>query len=368
MVPDMSEIRLGALKDYLTRLFREKVELISVTGLGGEADPEKALKEYGYGTPMRIDIVVEGVKRRLVFNTVRPGGFGHETMPDRAAILLWEAHAFNTLPSHAHAVDVGAIITDGSMKTLGDVKEPFLLTEFVEGRVYREDLDRIKENGVATLLDHDRVRAMAKYLAEIHSEKKYDPGYYERRNRELLGHNECIFGLTDSYPADHEWIKPAMLEDIEKKCVEWRWRNKVLTHRLSRTHGDFHPFNVIFREGVDFTVLDRSRGEYGDPADDIGAMSINYLFWGLMYSHDFNEPFRGLWNTFYSTYLDASGDEELLCVIPPYLCWRALIVGSPVWYRIDEGIRRKLLNFARNVLEESPFDWRRVESLLGDRN
>ena len=42
---------------------------------------------------------------------------------------------------------------------------------------------------------------------------------YFRFNRELLGHNECIFGLTDSYPTRHEWIRQEMLEDIEKKCV-----------------------------------------------------------------------------------------------------------------------------------------------------
>ena len=86
---------------------------------------------------MRIEIDVGGERKCLVFNTVRQGGFGHDTMPDRAAILLWEAKAFNTLPCHASAVDVGAITTDGTMKTLGDVKEPFLLTEFVEGKVYK---------------------------------------------------------------------------------------------------------------------------------------------------------------------------------------------------------------------------------------
>jgi len=49
-------------------------------------------------------------------------------------------------------------------------------------------------------------------------------------------------------------------------------------HRLSQVHGDFHPWNVLFREGVDFTVLDRSRGERGEPADDVTAMTINYIF------------------------------------------------------------------------------------------
>ena len=34
-------------------------------------------------------------------------------------------------------------------------------------------------------------------------------------------------------------------------------------------HGDFHPWNLLFREGVEFSVLDRSRGEWGEPADDV---------------------------------------------------------------------------------------------------
>ena len=33
--------------------------------------------------------------------------------------------------------------------------------------------------------------------------------------------------------------------------------------------------DVMFREGTDFTVLDRSRGEWGEAADDVSAMTIN---------------------------------------------------------------------------------------------
>jgi len=355
-----------ALKDYLSKVYDSKILNLKVVPIGGNPDPEKALKEYGYGTPLKLDFTIGGKPKSLIFNTVRPGGFGHDTMPDRAAILLWEAKAFNTLPRHVHAVDVGAFTKNG-LKSLGDIEETFLLTEYAEGRVYREDLDRIKETGKASQLDHNRVKTMAQYLVEIHREKKTDPSYYERRNRELIGHNECIFGLTDSYPADHEWIKPRMLEDIEKKCIEWKWRNKRRTHRLSKIHGDFHPFNILFREDTDFSVLDRSRGEYGDPADDLAGLSINFLFWGLMHKHEFTEPFSGLWETFYATYLEESGDEELLEVIPPYLSWRALIVGSPVWYRIDEDIRRKLINFARNVLDQPRLDWHHITPLLEDR-
>jgi hypothetical protein len=55
--------------------------------------------------------------------------------------------------------------------------------------------------------------------------------------------------------------------------------------------------------------------------------------------------------------MDATGDEEILQVVQPFLAWRALTVASPVWYpTISLEIRRKLFHFIRNVLEVESFD------------
>lgn len=362
----MSEISPEMLEEYLSSLYDGVVEVERVSALGTMEDVEFVLKDYGYGTPLRIDLKVDGEPRSLVFNTVRPGGFGHDLMPDRAAILLWQAGAFNTLPGHVRAVDVGAFTDGGKLKTLGDCTELFLVTELVEGTEYFKDLDRIKETGEAMELDVERVMALARYLADIHRVKRDDPGYYERRTRELIGHNECILGLTDSYPTDLEYITPGELAEIEKRCIDWRWRNKVRTHRLSQVHGDFHPFNLLFRESTDFTALDRSRGDWGEPADDVAGLGINYLFWGLLHKGSLEDPFKGLWDAFFETYLEESGDREVLEVIQPYLSWRALVVASPVWYpHISLDVRRRLLGFARNVLDVEVFEPDKVDSLLG---
>ena len=89
-------------------------------------------------------------------------------------------------------------------------------------------------------------------------------------------------GLTDSYPPLPRRIFPAaLLEEIEHQCVRWRWKLKPLTHRLRQVHGDFHPWNILFQEGVEFGVLDRSRGEWGEPADDVTCLTLNYLFFSL---------------------------------------------------------------------------------------
>jgi len=354
------ELKAEALERYLSEVFGGRVSIIRLQPLGVAVKDVDALKAYGYGIPLRIDLEVEGRPRSVVVNTIKPGGFGHERMPDRAAILLWQAEAFNKLPRHVRAIDVGAFTHDGSAISLGECEELFLLTDLVEGREYYHDLDRIRDSGRFEPLDGERCRALARYLVEIHSVKRDDPELYLRRIRELIGHSECIFGLTDSYPAETEYITAKGLIEIEKRCIEWRWRLKHKTHRLSQVHGDFHPWNILFREETDFTLLDRSRGEWGEPADDVSAMTINYLFYSLQRSGDLRSPFRELWEAFYRLYLDETGDEELLEVIQPFYCWRALVIASPVWYpTLSLRVRRGLLNFARNVLEVdvlNPYD------------
>jgi hypothetical protein len=360
----MSGFNISALKQYLEGLFEGEITISRVKPVG-VVESETPLKEYGYGTPLRIDFVVSGSQRSVVLNTVKAGGFGHERMDDRAAILLWQARSFNTIPKHVRAIDVGAFTRVGHAKTLGDCEELFLLTELGEGTEYFRDLDRIRDEGALKDLDLKRCRALAEYLSGIHAEKREDPGLYERRIRELIGHNECILGLTDSYPPDLEYITPVQLAEIEKRCIDWRWMIKPLTHRLSQVHGDFHPWNILFREDTDFTVLDRSRGEWGEPADDVGCMAINYLFYALQHRGGLEGPFKTLWDMFLKTYMAEAGDREAMKVIQPFLCWRALVIASPVWYpSLSLDVRTKLLNFAKNVLEMEIFDPSSVDPLL----
>lgn len=202
----MSVIDRAPLERYLSDILGSEVSITGIRVLGGTEDLNRPLKEYGYGTPLRIDVGVEGECRSFVFNTVKPGGFGHERMSDRASIVLWEARAFNDLPRHVRAKGVGVLTSDGEVKGLGDCEEFFILTEMVEGVEYFHDLDRIRDGGKLTQLDIDRCKALAEYLVKIHALKREAPGMYQRRIRELIGHGECILGLTDSYPGNLSWV------------------------------------------------------------------------------------------------------------------------------------------------------------------
>jgi hypothetical protein len=359
------ELKAERLEEYLSSVYKAAVKVLQVVPLrsGEVAD----LKGFGYGVPYVIEFSLQGQTKLVVLETVRPEGFGHDYFSDRAAILLWQHSAFNKLPRHVSSVDVGSFSNDGkTLKSLGDCVEFFIVTDFVEGSPYHDDLDRIKETCKVTDLDEERCLALSDYLVEIHSVKKKDAlGLYVRRIRDLTGQGEGIFGLTDSYPSNLGYVDEKYFVQLEKDCLDWRWRLKHKTHRLSQVHGDFHSWNVLFRQGLDFTVLDRSRGEWGEPADDVSAMTINYVFYSLQTFGEMDGPFGRLFKLFWKNYLDKTGDGEILKVIQPFYAWRSLVLASPLWYpNLPLIARKKILRFAARVLNAREFNLESVEDYL----
>lgn len=360
------KLKVERLEKYLSGVYKGNVKVKRAFPLGGE-EKVKDLKGFGYGVPYVIEFSVNCEPKRVVLETMRPEGFGHDYVSDRARILLWQHSAFNKLPRHVRSVDVGAFSRDGEeLKSLGGCGEFFIVTELVEGGLYHFDLDRVKETGRLSELDERRCLALSDYLVEIHKVKREAPWLYVRRARELVGHGECIMGLLDSYPSNLSFVREADLIEIERDCVAWRWRLKRKADRLCRVHGDFHPWNVMFREGTDFTVLDRSRGEWGEAADDVTAMTINYVFYSLQKYGELAGVFERLWRLFWENYLRKTNDREVLGVVQPFYAWRGLVVASPVWYpSLSRDVRVKLFNFIKNVLRCEKFDLSQVNSYIG---
>jgi len=351
----MPELNKAELDRYIKSIAGSSARILSlkILGDGGESQ----IKGYGYGTPMQIEFETGGQQRRAVLHTISPGPFGHEHMSDRAQVLLWEHSSFNQLPRHVRSIDVGAFRRDGSAISLGDADEFFVLTEYVEGRGYFEDLMRMRDDSKLTDIDVARADGLCDYLVEIHQVQGANPELYVRRIRELVGHSECIMGLIDSYPARRDIVERTLLKDIEQRCVDWRWRLKDRVHRLRQVHGDFHPWNILFREGADFGLLDRSRGEWGDPADDVACLTMNYLFFSLQRSGRLDGNLESLFRRFWGRYQAKSGDMEMLYVVAPFFAFRGLVMAHPIWYpKLAKDVRQKLFNFIQAVLNQDLFN------------
>jgi hypothetical protein len=365
------------LRDHLTRLYPGarvlSIELLGPdagSGAGPDTGPYTGAtagattKAAGYGLPVRIAISDGGVRRELVWRVASANAFGHDRRSDRAAAMVQAFDDFGRIPAHVRALDLGVIGANGELISTRDATEHYLITTYAPGTIYAHDLRRIAAERIATPHDVERVDALARYLAALHTPVAPPGTRYRRAIRDLVGSGEGIFGIIDGYPADVPGAPSSRLREIEARCVAWRWRLRDHDARLTRTHGDFHPFNIVF-DGDTPTLLDASRGGCGDPADDVTALAVNFVLFALDAPAAWKHGLGVLWRHLWHRYLAERPDRELMEVAPPFFAWRALVVANPAFYpRMTAPARDKLLGFATELLDEHALDPRWAEELF----
>ena len=215
---------------------------------------------------------------------------------------------------------------------------------------------------------------MTTYLAEIHSAKKASKTLYWRKLRDTVGHGECLMGVFDTYPDGT--LSYDEMAGIIKKSVDWIYRLKPKHNRLSQIHGDFHPGNIWFtspspplhKGGIgegDFVLLDRSRGPWGDPADDITALTINYIFFSIKHHSSVKGPYLEGLTLFFDRYVTLTGDNEIYDVVAPFFAFRGAVVANPIFYpELTPEQRRLIFRFVNNVLDDDRFKLEKVNDYL----
>jgi hypothetical protein len=354
-----------AIRAYLLKRFSNAIR-IDIRKLGSGVQ--------GSGFLIEID-TTEGVKS-YVIKTLSSDGLGHDYPSDRAGVFLLDLDEFKNLPKHVKAVDVLSEMEDGSIKSVGGGKEYYLLMERAEGRDYFRDLNEFSGKNALTSEDVEKIKTMASYLAQIHSLKKDSKTLYWRKLRDTVGHGECLMGVFDTYPDGT--LTYEEMAGIIKKSVDSIMRLKPEYKRLSQIHGDFHPGNIWFREvqsmeqrgkgasaACDFILLDRSRGPWGEPADDVTALAINYIFFSIKHHGDIRGAYLEGLRMFFDEYIRESGDGEIKEVTAPFFAFRGAVVANPVFYpELTCGQRRLIFRFIHNVLDDDAFRPEKVNDYL----
>lgn len=317
----------------------------------------KAIGRGSHGQGFRVSYTTgDGQARRLIVKRLDANvGLGHDYPSDRAAVFLLAAESYGRLPRHVRAVDVLSLGDGPVIRSVGGGREYYLVMEEARGDSYFNDLKAMGDRQQLDASDVKRIRLMASYLARIHAKKKDAPGLYYRKLRDTIGHGECLMGVLDTYDVAG-FAGLAEMAGIEKACVDWRARLKPRAGRLSRIHGDFHPGNILFGPSG-FVLLDRSRGEYGEPADDITALTINYVFFSLCRHGRMAGAYLQAIMLFYDEYVQATGDEDIFGVTGLFYAFRGVVVANPLFYPdVPDGVREKLFGFVHGVLSARKFD------------
>lgn len=343
------------MSDYFSERYGAKPGSLKVSRLGRGS--------HGHG--FRVEFEEDGAVRKLIVKTLEGGiGLGHDYPSDRAAVFLLARSSYGKLPRHVKAVDVVALGSGGDVFSIDGGREYYLVMEEAEGRSYFEDLQEMAGRPRLSGFDTGRIKSMAAYLAGIHSKKKDDPSLYYRKLRDIIGHGECLMGVLDSYDGA-AFTGLAEMAEIEKACVGWRAKLKPMTQRLSAIHGDFHPGNILFSGRRSFTLLDRSRGEYGEPADDLTALTINYVFFSLIHHGKMEGAYNEAMSLLWDEYVSASGDSDVYNVAAPFFAFRGVVVANPLFYPdVSDYVRGSIFGFVHGVLRAGSFDPCRVNEYI----
>ncbi len=345
-----------ALEGYLQGFGVEKVLAVKSMGRGA----------HGEGWLVRAK--GRDGESEFVIKSIRPAGLGHDYPSDRAGMFLLALDTYNSLPNHVKALDVITLRPDGSLKGAGGGRDYYLLMRKASGSSYFEDLDSMRTKDALGADDALKIDLMVSYLAGIHSLRKTSRTLYLRKLRDIIGHGECLMGVFDTYPRGV--LLPGEMAGIEKKCIDWRARLKSGYRRLCCVHGDFHPGNIRFhksKSGQDFgiTLLDRSRGPWGEPADDVTALAINYIFFSVRFHGCVERAYLEAFKRFFGLYMKRTGDSDLPSVAAPFFAFRGAVVANPVFYpELSREGRRLIFRFINRVLDTPEFDPARINDYL----
>jgi len=118
-------------------------------------------------------------------------------------------------------------------------------------------------------------------------------------------------------------------------------------------------------QGDDFVLLDRSRGSWGEPADDVSCLSVNYIHYAIKDRGTFAGPFAELFKVFLEAYLEKTNDAGFFEIAQPFFAFRVLVIANPKFYPDDTSeTKRKLIDFGLSVLETEKFDTQNISDYM----
>jgi hypothetical protein len=220
---------------------------------------------------------------------------------------------------------------------------------------YETRLERVEESGELTGEDEAAARQLAETLAALHREKVFEPEMYRKKLRRDL--DDLLASLDEL--ARHEELTEDESSEMAVKAARWWGRLRLHPGRLAPAwEGDF--YGGIWACGPD-VILGTGHPASGEPGRDVASACFLYIERALASLGRFDGPFRHLFLAFFGRYLEASGDTDLLRVLPFHIAARALRAANDIIAKADADPRkRRYIDLAWNCLEQDEF---RVEDL-----
>lgn len=255
--------------------------------------------------------------------------FGERLGSDAVKEITWRLEGYPTILGHSLCIGAGGVTAQGDPVPLSMLFPAyFSIEQALPGTIYADKLQNFSEHTSRTEALRD-VQSICAHMVRMHKPvERNGTALYRRMLREKL--MDPVFRLIDA--DEHYWSqRPAARMEVEHLFLGWRQRLWNLGRRIRVVHNDFHPWNILIKSDGVALLGARSPG-VGEPANDLAALMVNYVWFSYLTSNKFEGLYRDAYLAFWNTYLEMTGDIECLAALPPFLANRLLLFLDSAFY------------------------------------
>jgi aminoglycoside phosphotransferase family enzyme len=212
-----------------------------------------------------------------------------------------------------------------------------------------------QEKMMSKLLEENKVDGVlvdriAKIIAEFHSKAETNNRISDFGSLAVMKTNwKENFEQTKEYvgktiPAENFKLIREKVEGFMEGNVSL-FEKRMAENRVRDCHGDIHSGNIFVTNGIYiFDAIEfNDRFRYSDVAADVAFLAMDL---------DFKRR-TDLSNFFVKKYVEYSGDQELLKLLPFYKCYRAYVRGKVVGFKLkDPNVRSEEKKMAKEEAKE----------------
>jgi aminoglycoside phosphotransferase family enzyme len=182
-------------------------------------------------------------------------------------------------------------------------------------------------------VDDKLIDEIAKIIADFHAKAETNSRISEFGSLAIIETNwKENFDQTREFVGKTISLKDFRLiheriEDFMKKNTPL-FEKRITEGRVRDCHGDIHSGNIFVADRIYiFDAIEfNERFRYSDIASDIAFLAMDLEFKGRI----------DLSNFFVEKYIEYSGDQELMKLIPFYKCYRAYVRGKVTSFKLEE--------------------------------
>jgi len=271
------------------------------------------------------------------------GGMSKDYNSDKVGYFLLQHTCASNHINHCKSYGISFKDFKGEIFNLDTIKDTYQVIDYVSGKEFFETITNLEEKFDLVTPYLDKI---IDYLVQLHSikpdfNKQKTNNLYNRHLKDVIG-SEVFLDVLDAWSENDDLVTLKIKEKVNSKLFILREQYKNNYKRCSRIHADLHFGNIFFNMKKELTVLDSARNPWGEPADDLICLLINFDYISIKKHKEITSYYENIKQYILKRYLEKTKDSDIKNYFDLFYILRLFILLNPNFFNNNNKVRKIL--------------------------